>query len=109
MDKPDKIFAVYVEGSESRDELPEVFAALESEGLKALSKCYESPAAPYLLATPERELASELVVALREVVAVADEQGSGRCYSDSQVGWEMAMDDVAKLARSVLTKLEEDV
>ena len=45
---PERIWVVYAEGSESRDELPEVFAALEEWELEKLAKCYESPAVPFL-------------------------------------------------------------
>lgn len=45
---PERIWVVYAEGSESRDELPEVFAALEEWELEKLAKCYESPAVPFI-------------------------------------------------------------
>ena len=45
---PERIWVVYAEGSESRDELPEVFAALEEWELEKLAKCYESPAVPFV-------------------------------------------------------------
>lgn len=45
---PKRIWTVYDEGSESRDEAPEIFAALSADELTSISKCYDAPVLPYV-------------------------------------------------------------
>ena len=61
---PERIWAVYAEGSESRDELPEVFASEAVEDLYALERCYETTAKEYI----RRDIVDDELPRLREQV-----------------------------------------
>ena len=102
MDKPDKIWATGTDKSGSWNDEPPTLCGVTGT--------------PYLLATPERELASELVEALTAFTEFFDKAMEGfspdwsqRNKEENALGWNngsIKVSDFLK-ARAVLAKLEK--